>query len=278
MQVPSRRRIVGAEYLHVRALAERRLAGDLDEVGRARCRLAGAALGVGAGDVEIAQRDVAQVVGAGRVGQHQLGHELRGAVGRDGTHFRVVGDRCLLWIAVDGRSGREDEVTDTGRHRDLDEGPRLHRVVEIVAERIDDRVGDDDRAREMHDGVDAVLAHDGAREILVAHVADDERRLRRHGPPEPRGQIVENHDLFAGLDEFENHVAADIAGAARNQDSHFDHFPNCAPRSMVTISSGLMTAEVNPVHLIINRQMTIKSRARVPEAVGQSLWEPSCRN
>ena len=57
-----RRWIVGAEHLHVRPLAERRLAGDLDEVRRMRRRLAGAALRVGARDVEIAQRHVAEIV------------------------------------------------------------------------------------------------------------------------------------------------------------------------------------------------------------------------
>ena len=59
-----RRRIVGAEHLHVRPLAERRLAGDLDEMRGVRRRLAGAALRVGAGDVEIAQRHVAEIVRA----------------------------------------------------------------------------------------------------------------------------------------------------------------------------------------------------------------------
>ena len=73
----------------------------------------------------------------------------------------------------------------------------------------------------MDDGVDAVLAHDRAHEILIPHVADDERRLSRHRPPEPRRQVVEDDDLLAGLDELENHVAADVAGPARNQDSHF---------------------------------------------------------
>ena len=112
-------------------------------------------------------------------------------------------------------------MADAGRDRDLDQGPRLNRVVEIVAERIDDRIGDDDRPREMDDGVDAVLAHDRAHEILIPHVADDERRLGRHHPPKASRQIVENHNLFAGLDELENHMAADVAGPARNQDSLF---------------------------------------------------------
>ncbi len=72
----------------------------------------------------------------------------------------------------------------------------------------------------MDDGVDAVLAHDRAHEILIADVADDERRLGRHRPPEARRQVVEDDDLFAGLEELENHVAADVAGPARNENSH----------------------------------------------------------
>ena len=51
-----RRRIVGAENMHEGALAERGLAGDLDQMGGAGRRLAGAALRIGAGDIKIAQR------------------------------------------------------------------------------------------------------------------------------------------------------------------------------------------------------------------------------
>ena len=47
-------------------------------------------LRIGAGDVEIAQRDEAQTVGLGRVVQHDFRHQLGGAVGRDRRGRRVL--------------------------------------------------------------------------------------------------------------------------------------------------------------------------------------------
>jgi hypothetical protein len=55
---------------------------------------------------------------------------------------------------------------------------------------------------------------------LVSGIAGDQRRAWRHRPVEPGGQIIEHHDLVAGLKEGVNHVAADVAGAAGNQDRH----------------------------------------------------------
>ena len=55
-----RRRIVGAEDVDLGPLAERRFAGDLDQMGRGRRRLPGAQLRIGAGDVEVAQHHEAQ--------------------------------------------------------------------------------------------------------------------------------------------------------------------------------------------------------------------------
>jgi ribonuclease PH len=50
--------------------------------------------------------------------------------------------------------------------------------------------------------------------------ADNERRARRHRPVEAGGQIIEHHGLLSGLEEGVNHVAADVAGAAGDQDRH----------------------------------------------------------
>jgi hypothetical protein len=55
-----RRRIVGAEHVDAFAPAERGLDRDLDQMRRARRRLAGAQLRIGAGDVEVAQDDMAE--------------------------------------------------------------------------------------------------------------------------------------------------------------------------------------------------------------------------
>ena len=65
-----------------------------------------------------------------------------------------------------------------------------------------------------------MLANEPHHEVLVADVAERERGLRRDRPAKSRRQVVEHDDLLAGVDEFENHVAADITGAARHKYRH----------------------------------------------------------
>src|SRR5262249_51589246 len=54
-----------------------------------------------AADVEVTQDDVAQAVGAASVAQHDLGHQLRGAIGRRRLRGIVFTHRCAVGIAVD---------------------------------------------------------------------------------------------------------------------------------------------------------------------------------
>jgi len=72
----------------------------------------------------------------------------------------------------------------------------------------------------MDNGVDPMRGDQRAHARLVSGIADDERRARRHRPVEAAGQIVEHHDLLSGLEEDVNHVAADVASAAGDQDGH----------------------------------------------------------
>ena len=73
----------------------------------------------------------------------------------------------------------------------------------------------------MNDLIDAVALDQIGDEIRVAEVADDERRPFRNRPAKTSRQIVEHHGrTFAGVEQFENRMTADIAGAARNQNRH----------------------------------------------------------
>ena len=53
-----RRRIIGSIDVELGAQPERRLDGDLDQVGCVLTRLPSAALGIGPGNIEIAQDDI----------------------------------------------------------------------------------------------------------------------------------------------------------------------------------------------------------------------------
>jgi hypothetical protein len=55
---------------------------------------------------------------------------------------------------------------------------------------------------------------------IVAGVADDERNVARYRPFESGGQVVKHDHALAAFDEGVDHVAADITGAAGDQDGH----------------------------------------------------------
>ena len=53
--------------------------------------------------------------------------------------------------------------------------------------------------------------------MAIRRVADDERRTEHRGPIAGR-EIVEDHDALAALDELADDVAADVPGAAGDED------------------------------------------------------------
>ena len=57
-------------------------------------------------------------------------------------------------------------------------------------------------------------------EIVVGNIPLDEYRPAIDRPAEPRGQIIYDDDLLAGIQKLQHHVAADIAGAARDKHAH----------------------------------------------------------
>ena len=66
---------------------------DLDQVGGTGRRLSGATARIGAGNIEIAQDDVAQTMRAARIAQHDFRHQLRPAIGRYRQRRRGLGYR-----------------------------------------------------------------------------------------------------------------------------------------------------------------------------------------
>src|SRR5450759_3835429 len=128
-----RRRIVGAEHVDLGPLAERRFAGDLDQMGRCRARLPGAQLRIGAGDVEVAQHHEAQPIGRAGIVQHDLRHQLRAAVRRDQRRRRILAQRYLLCIAIDCCGGREDELLHAGLDGDVEQSAGIHGVVAVIS-------------------------------------------------------------------------------------------------------------------------------------------------
>ena len=215
---PVRRVVVGAEHGHRIARSRRRLAGDLDEVRGTAAGRTRAPLRVGARDVAVAKRGIAQVMGGRRVVEHPLGHQLGAAIGvggRGGGLFRHR--RCGRHAAVNAGARCEDEPAHPARDAGLEQRRAHERVVPVVLEGIDDRLRHRDAGGEMDDRGDAVFGDDGADGAGVPGVALDERHLARHGRAPARGEVVEHDHPVAGVAKGQHGVAAHIAGAPRNQ-------------------------------------------------------------
>ena len=72
----------------------------------------------------------------------------------------------------------------------------------------------------MNDGLNAVFGDQFVDQRLISDVAGDEPGALRHGPVEAGREIIQHHDLFAAGEQVVDHVAADIAGAAGDKNSH----------------------------------------------------------
>jgi hypothetical protein len=84
----------------------------------------------------------------------------------------------------------------------------------------------------MNDRSHVVGAHRAHNKVGVSDIANDKRRLRRDGPTIPGRQVVEYDDFLPATDEFKDHVAADIAGAAGDEDCHGFGRPACVAKTL----------------------------------------------
>ena len=62
-----------------------------------------------------------------------------------------------------------------------------------------------------------------ADQLLVADIADDAAAGVGTAPSEAGRQIVEHDHALAGIEQLEHHVAADVAGAAGDENGHRPH-------------------------------------------------------
>jgi hypothetical protein len=77
----------------------------------------------------------------------------------------------------------------------------------------------------MDDRIDRVFINDLGDESRVSDVADDKFRLWRNRPFKTGGQPVYDDDPLTRVEEFPDHVAADIASASGYKYRHFS-IPN----------------------------------------------------
>jgi hypothetical protein len=147
---------------------------------------------------------------------HQLGAPIwvyRGK--RDGFV-----DRGDWGLAINRRGRGKDKMFDFSAHRAFKQIARLGDVVEIVGQRIADRFGYHDFGGEMGDGVNLMFGENCVHERRVANIAENEFGSLRNRPTKSCRKIIENDNFFAGIEEGQHHMAADIACSACYKNRH----------------------------------------------------------
>ncbi|MGF7052883.1 hypothetical protein GGC47_002062 [Bosea sp. OAE752] len=105
-------------------------------------------------------------------------------------------------------------MLDAAAHGAFNQCSGFDSIIEIITKRITHRFRNNDSRREMRQRRYAMLGDQLLDQLLIADIPLNEGRFGRNGPPETGREIVENHDLFAAIEQFQHHMTADVAGAA----------------------------------------------------------------
>ena len=218
-----RRGVVLAEDADVIPLTQGCFHHQRDQVGFGVVILADACLRVGTSGVEVAQRHIADVVGAVAPLQHIFNGQFRRAVGIGG--FRAVPflNGLLLRLAVGRRRRRKHDLVHAVSLHGRQQGHRALHVVAVVLQRVGHALAHQRKCREVDDAVDFVFREDLMQERAVPQIAYIHLPRALDGLPVSGAQIVRHHNFVAPLDQQRYHVAADIAGSAGHQNGFHIH-------------------------------------------------------
>ena len=226
--------VVIAEDMDLFQLAHSHL-GDVghEVVGDAVRVLADEAGLVGADGVEVAQQSHVQGgVRLADIGEDALGHGLGGAVGvGGGTHGEVLGDRHTGGVAVDGGGGAEHEVMAVVLAHHIQDDQRAVEVVVVVFDGLGHALADGLIGCELDDRRDVgTLGEDLLHILVFGHIGLIEAEVLAGDlldAVEDHGGciivVVRHDDVVAGIQELDAGVAADVACAAGNQNSHVQY-------------------------------------------------------
>src|ERR1700722_16864267 len=163
-------------------------------------------------------RNVAQRIHGSYIPEHPFRHQLRSAVGVDGTRGRFLARVAFLGHPVHGCGGGKDHVLDAIVETRLQQGPRGAGVVPVILERQSDRFGHDGMRREMHDRIDLVLRQELRHQRLVAYLAHHQL-AGGHRLAKALAEIVGPAHAPPRLAQLPNDMTADIAGSAGDEDT-----------------------------------------------------------
>ena len=149
-----------------------------------------------------------------------LEHELRLAVGVDRLLGQALVHGDFFRGAVGGAGGGEDEFLDARIDGGVEEVDASGDVIAEIFRGVGHRLGDEGVGGEVHDGFGLGFLNGGEDLVAVSEVAFDEFGARVEREAVALGEVVENGDLMAGVEEFLRANTADVACAAGNENVH----------------------------------------------------------
>ena len=228
-----RRVVVAAEHRQPVPAADSHLHEVRHEVVRGTPRvLAQVAARMGSHRVEVTQQEGVEPARSGLGGQEFLAGDLGGAVRVGGADGRVLGDRQLRRLAVDGARRREDEAGHAVAAHGLDHADRRADVVAVVALRVGDRPAHRLERSEVDHLVDAVVGNGPSDRVGVGRIGLDEREVGPGQGPEGVdgghrrvGEVIQHDHVATGFVEYRRRVASDVARSAGDEDGHVRSLP-----------------------------------------------------
>ena len=210
--------VIGAEDVHGILLAE----GDFEDIGDEMGfdAMIFAEFFGGPCGVEVAEGGEAEGMDFVIPAEDFFEEEFGFAVGIDGFLGGCFIDGAVFWGTEGGAGGGEDEFFDVGGDHGIEEMETADEIILEIFGGIFHGFADERVGGEVHDGVwlgglEGVGDGGGGLEI-----ADDEVGAGVDGAAVSFGEVIEDGDGVVGVEELFDADAADVAGAAGDEDVH----------------------------------------------------------
>jgi len=184
-----------------------------NEVGGFLVGLANAALWIRAGNVEIAQGDVAEVIGLGHIPKDSFHHNLGGSVGVDGIEGGPFIHGHLFRDTVNGGGRGVNEVLDTVLHHGFQQIDRVYKIVAVVLQGLPNGLLHLDGGGKVHNGLGLEGGQNIVQVNLIGQFAFDKLAIE-DGPLMAGGQVIVDKQIVARFAQRFYDVAANVPGSA----------------------------------------------------------------
>jgi len=179
-----------------------------------------AALGGGAGCVEVAEAHALEAMGGVAIGEDVLKVELGAAIGVGRVLLGFLGNGDRIGLAEDGGRGGEHDVAHSPTDAAAEQLGAIGDVVGVILERILYALAHQAAGAEVHDGINGVVADGAGDQCRIAEAAFHQRHPCRQAFAMAAAQIVEHYHILSCGKEPLDRYASNIPGSAYYQYRH----------------------------------------------------------